>query len=161
KDAATNRYAPTGWMGDTADLTMTDSITEPHSGETSLKFTYTPKAGREGWVGVYWMNKENNWGNEEGLDLSGATKLTFWAKGEKGGETIDNISVGGVTGQYPDTAKVETGPIVLSNEWKKYEIDLTGKDLSSIIGGFCFSTSAQSAGDGITFYIDDIQFEKI
>ena len=47
---------------------------------------------------------ENNWGTHTtgGYDLSGATKITFWAKGEKGGEQIEFFA-GGITGDNPDS----------------------------------------------------------
>ena len=51
------------------------------------------------------------------------------------------------------------GPVVLSNEWKKYEIDLKGLDLSYISGGFCFIIKRTENPDGCVFYLDDIRYE--
>jgi len=43
---------------------------------------------------------------------------------------------------------------------KKYEIDLEGSDLSSVIGGFCWVASKDfNSHPTIVFYFDDIYFE--
>ena len=157
-----NHYDPSGWMGDPGDLTMSqESITDPHGGSSSIKISYTAKKTQgAGWAGVYWQNPSNNWGSKAGgYDLTGAKKLTFWARGEKGGERVEEIKVGGITGEYPDSDVAGIGPVLLTTEWKQYTIDLSGKDLSSISGGFCWVASAASAPEGITFYLDDIVYE--
>ena len=108
-----NHYIPSGWMGDYGDLSMDDKyMSEPHSGSTCIKFVYTAKKiQNQGWGGVYWQNPANNWGSKKGgFDLTGLNKLTFWAKGAKGGEIIDKVVVGGIKGTYPDTTEVSMGP---------------------------------------------------
>lgn len=162
-----NHYDPSGWMGDTGDISMTqESLTNPHGGSSCIRIGYSAKKTQgAGWAGVYWQNPSNNWGSKAGgYDLSGATKLTFWARGEKGGERIEEIKVGGITGEYPDSDVAGIGPLLLSTEWRQYTIDLKGKDLSSISGGFCWVASAASVApvegmEGITFYLDDIVYE--
>lgn len=67
--------------------------------------------------------------------------------------------VGGIKGIYPDTAEVETGPIELSDQWEQYSINLTGKDLTYISGGFGWVTSANANPKGMGFYLDNIKFE--
>jgi len=52
------------------------------------------------------------------------------------------------------------GPVTLGKEWKKYTIDLAGKNLSNIIGGFAWSASRDDNPDGFVIYLDDIRFEK-
>ena len=47
----------------------------------------------------------------------------------------------------------------LTNQWKQYTIDLKGKDLSNIIGGFAWAGSKDDNPDGFTIYLDDIRFE--
>jgi hypothetical protein len=163
KNARDNHYIPSGWMGDTGDIKMNDSCLEnPHSGTTCIQFVYSAKKtqNQQGWAGVYWQNPPNNWGSKKGgYDLTGMTKLTFWARGAKGGEVIQKIMVGGIKGTYPDTATVELGPIELTDAWKQFTVNLAGKDLSYISGGFGWSTTADLNPDGATFYIDDIRFE--
>ncbi len=163
KNAKDNHFIPSGWIGDYNDIKMDDrSADNPHSATTSIKFTYSAKKSQnQGWAGVYWQSSANNWGNKNsGFDLSGMTKLTFWACGAKGGEVIQKVMVGGIKGgTYPDSAVVEMGPIELTNSWKQYTVNLVGKDLTYINGGFGWTTTADLNPDGATFYIDDIKFE--
>ncbi|MFA7652325.1 MAG: hypothetical protein WCY42_00915 [Candidatus Omnitrophota bacterium] len=162
KNARNNHYIPSGWMGDTGDIKMNDqSADNPKDGATSIQFTYSAKKTQgQGWAGIYWQNPANNWGNKKGgFDLTGMNKLTFWARGAKGGEVLQKVMVGGIKGTYPDTATVEVGPIELTENWKQYTVNLTGLDLSYINGGFGWATTSDLNPDGATFYIDDIKFE--
>lgn len=162
KNSANNHYIPSGWMGDTGDISINEQSTNnPHSVTTCLQFIYSSKRSQgQGWAGVYWQNPANNWGTVKGgYDLRGMIKLTFWARGEKGGEIIQKFMTGGITGAYPDSTSVETGLIQLSAAWNKYTIDLTDKDLSYINGGFGWIIASYYNPAGATFYIDDIKFE--
>ena len=130
RNARDNHYIPSGWMGDYGDIKINDQCAEnPHSGTTSIQFTYSAKKSQnQGWAGVYWQNPANNWGSKKGgFDLTGMTKLTFWARGAKGGEVIQKVVVGGIKGTYSDTATVEMGPIELTDTWKQYTVNLAGK----------------------------------
>ncbi len=157
-----NHFFPTGWMGDWNDIKMNqNSRVLPHSGSSCIEFVYTAKGSRGArWAGVYWQNPGNNWGGIEGrIDLRGATRLTFWARGKSGGETIETVKVGGIKDTFGDSDEVSMGPIVLTREWKQYRIDLRKADLSAISGGFCWMTSADHNPGGATFYLDDIRYE--
>lgn len=162
KNSSDNHYIPSGWMGDVGDIKLNDQYMEnPHTGTTSLQFSYSGKKSHEkGWAGVYWQNPANNWGTKKGgFDLTEMTKLTFWARGEKGGEVLQKFLVGGIKGNYPDTLSVEMGPVELSDVWQEYTINLAGKDLSYVSGGFAWVTTADLNPDGAVFYIDDVKFE--
>ncbi len=157
-----NHYFPSGWMGDYNDITMNAAYLEnAHSGSTSIKITYSNKASQGArWAGVYWQSPANNWGSRAGgYDLSGATKLTFWARGAKGGERLEEAKMGGITGEYGDTDLAGIGPILLTAEWKQFAIDLDYKDLSRIVGGFAWAANLDNNPDGMTFFLDDIRFE--
>ncbi len=161
--ARDNHYIPSGWMGDYGAVRVKSAWKEnPHTGQTCMRWTYTgePTQGA-GWAGVYWQNPANNWGKiKGGYDLSGAKKLSFWARGDKGGEIVE-LKMGGIAGDYSDTSEASTGPISLSKEWKRYSLDLTGEDLSYINGGFCWVISQIDVPEnGVTFYLDDIVYEK-
>ena len=161
KNARENHYIPSGWMGDYGDIKLNDqSADNPHSGTTCMQFVYSGKKSQgQGWAGVYWQNPANNWGSKKGgFDLTGMTKLTFWARGAKGGEVIQKFKLGGIKGTYPDSADVEFGPVELTDTWKEYTINLAGKDLSYISGGFCWVTTTDLNPEGATFYLDDIKF---
>ena len=157
-----NHYIPSGWMGDFGDIKFNDKFMEkPHSGSTSVQIIYSNKATQGArWSGIYWQNPPNNWGTRPGgYDLTGAKKLTFWARGDKGGERIEEFKIGGITGEYADSDVAGIGPVVLTADWQQFTIDLEGKDLSSISGGFCWATNLDVNPEGATFYLDDIRYE--
>ena len=157
-----NHYVPSGWMGDYGDLKLDDKyMKDCHSGSTCVQIVYNGKAAQGArWSGIYWQNPPNNWGTRPGgYDLTGAKKLSFWARGDKGGERIEEFKIGGITGEYADSDVAGIGPVVLTPEWKQYTIDLEGKDLSSISGGFCWATNIDANPEGATFYLDDIKYE--
>jgi len=161
KNAMTNHFVPSGCPGDVGAIKIDIGCQEnPHSGNTCIKITYSgePTQGA-GWVGVFWQNPENNWGSKDGgYNLSAAKKLTFWARGAKGGEKLE-FKVGGITGMYPDSDMTGIGPLDLTAEWQQYSIDLEGMDLSYISGGFVFSASKMDNPDGFIIYVDDITYE--
>jgi outer membrane protein OmpA-like peptidoglycan-associated protein len=159
-------YSPSGFMGDGGTLKIiTAKISAPTEngspGATSLKVIYNGK-GRDGWSGIYWLTPANNWGRIKGAgyDLSAAKQLTFWACGDKGGETIAEIKVGGITGPYADTDAVTKGPIRLSRDWKKFTVDLAGRDLRHIVGGFGFIIRRADNPRGAIIYLDEIRYES-
>jgi len=148
-------WAPTGYMGSTWAIDMDfNDTTSPHAGSTALRVQFNDSGN---WGGVVWQNPMNNWGSQPGgIDLSGATALSLWARGESGGE---HVTVGyglydsGVA--YPDSSKQEIG-ITLSNQWTEYTIPLDGRDMSSIVHGFHWILTGQ--GHPLTFYFDDIRY---
>ena len=157
-----NHYTPSGYMGDFSDVSIdASSFDNPHSGTTCIKIVYSNAASQGArWTGLYWQNPANNWGDKQGgFDLSGATRLTFWTRGENGGERIEEFKIGGITGLYPDSDIAGIGPVLLTAEWKQYEVDLRGKDLSYISGGFAWATNLDVNPEGATFYLDDIRYE--
>lgn len=161
EDSPENHYTPSGWLGDYDAIRRITWDIDPHSGKDCMRFRYTGKTPQgAGWVGVYWQNPVNNWGDVKGgYNLKGAKKLIFWARGEKGGERIVRFGMGGISGLYPDSCKAEIDSIVLTKEWKKYSIDLLGKDLSYISGGFYWMTDKKSNPEGAIMYLDDILYE--
>ena len=158
-----NHYIPSGWMGDYDDITLDENWRiDTHSGITCIKIIYSAKISQGArWAGIYWQDPVNNWGTVDGgFDLNTMTKLTFWAKGENGGEKAE-FKVGGITGKYADSLQpaATSYRITLTDEWVQYTIDLENKDLSHISGGFCWVTSMRDNPNGCTIYLDDIKFE--
>jgi hypothetical protein len=159
-----DRFIPSGWMGDYNDLSInTYSADDPYSKPYCTEILYTAaRSNNAGWAGIYWQHPENNWGTTAGwIDVfNGARKLTFWARGKNGGEKAE-FKMGGIAGEYSDSVRpaISTGPVVLSNNWTRYEINLTRLDLSQVIGGFCWVTNAESNPRGSTIYLDDISYE--
>ena len=105
--------------------------------------------------------------DDQGLDLSGADSLRFFARGEQGGEKVEFFTAGfgwdewgNKTVPCPDSAKKHSlGFVTLTREWKEYVIDLRNADMSYIICGFGFVLSGEKSGHGTSvFYLDEIRF---
>jgi hypothetical protein len=110
------------------------------------------------WVGVAWQHPANNWGEMEGgHDLSGATQLELWARGEYGGERF-NIGVGLLEADkpHPDSGKTSVEGLVLKREWQRYRIPLKNIDLSSLKTGFVVTLTGQRTS--VNVYLDNIRF---
>ena len=185
-DAAGNHFAARGQMnspGDDDALPAMDEAwtADSHSGTTAIMASFDAKG--DNWGGWYFMNgilqgtetsPRENWGYQHnaGMDLRGATNLTFSARGAHGGERVEFFAFG--VGRDPSTGaplapdveadssrKVSTGYISLASEWRQYTLDLGGSDLSYVLGGFGWVTNAsENGGEDITFYLDDIRYEK-
>ena len=153
-------YAPSGWMGDVANLELDQSYSQEfHDGKSCIKMRYNAE-GLKQWAGIYWQHPVNNWGDKKGgYNLTGATKLTFWAKGLNGYEVISEVKIGGISGAFSDSDVAWLKKIKLTGSWKKYTIDLSNSDLSSISGGFCIVFSKKDNPKGCTVLLDDIRYE--
>jgi hypothetical protein len=114
------------------------------------------------WAGVYWQEPVNNWGQKTGgFNVQRMSRVTFWARGEQGGEVIGEFKIGGIAGAHPDTGSASIGPVILTREWTQYAIDLEGVDLSKISGGFAWSASRVENPKGMTFFLDEVRYEKV
>jgi hypothetical protein len=153
------------------------STENPHSGATAIRAELDP-ATPDGYGGFYFLNgmlppgatsPQLNFGTvpDAGVDLWGATALTFWARGARGKERIQ-IFLAGVgwdphtgarTELYPDSNPVIKTTIFLSRQWTRYRIDLTGKKLSYVLGGFGWAASIAENPAGVVIFLDDIQYE--
>ena len=96
-----------------------------HDGKSCIKMRYNAE-GLKQWAGIYWQHPANNWGDKKGgYNITGATKLTFWARGANGYEIISEVKIGGISGDYSDTDVAWLKKIKLTGSWKKYTIDLS------------------------------------
>jgi hypothetical protein len=151
-------FYPSGTMGDWGDVSLVDTPESPHSGPSCTKITYSASQSQNaGWAGICWLYPDSNTGSEPGRNLVGSTKLSFWARGALGGETAE-FSLGG-GGPSDSLSKISTGSVALTTEWQQYSLDLTEKDLSSVVSGFCWRAEKSSNPTGCTIYLDDMQFE--
>jgi len=126
-----------------------------------VKITYRPSDSGQGWAGLYWLDPRSNWGySPGGYNLTGLKRLTFWARGAEGGEKISVFKVGGILGPYADSVNASIGPIWLTREWRQYVIDLRDADLAKVSGGFAWSANANDNLGALTFYVDEIRFER-
>jgi len=155
-------YFPTGWMGNHKSLKLDPECRQaPHSGETCLQVRYEAP---DNWVGVVWQHPAQDWGDRPGgWNLSGAKKLTFWARGDAGGEVVSiqfgllATKPGQPAKKFPDSATGKLEKLALTRDWKMFEFDLQGLDLSRIKTGFSFVLTGQA--QPVVLYLDDIRYE--
>ena len=92
--AAGNHFVAYGAMGDEDRVAINPGCkTSPYSGDTCIENRFAVDG--DNWGGWYFLNgvlegvetqPKLNWGDypNAGIDLTGAKKLTFWARGAKG-----------------------------------------------------------------------------
>jgi len=155
-----NAFVASGYPDNYNAVAMDDRCTNnPHSGKTCIKATYKESTGKGGMI---WQSPANDWGDQPGgFDFTGARKLTFWARGEKGGEKA-NFGFGYLT---KDTAKNKkyldsdtgTQTVTLTPDWQQYTIYVAGKDLKLIKSAFYWNVEANGAP--VTLYLSTIKWE--
>jgi hypothetical protein len=162
-------YIASGYMGDgnfASDISMSSAkckVSRP--GNTSgicTKVTFAAKTSN--WAGVYWQSPANNWGDFPGSRIQGATKLTFWSLGDRGGEVVE-FKAGGINSpqkKFNDSFErgLPSRVVALDTTWHQYTIDLRDANLNSVIGAFAWIAKRSDNPDGLTFYLDEIQYEK-
>lgn len=181
--SAGNHFPERGLMcnaGDEASAPpMDEACTErPWSGLNCIKCRFNsngPNWG--GWlfvnsvVPVEHKDPQPNWGDFPGggHNLTGATRLTFRARGKEGGERVRffclgmgrRASTGCASAPHPGSSrKVSSSYVTLTREWCEYAIPLTGKNMTNVLLGFGWQTkSALNDFDDITFYLDEISYD--
>ncbi len=165
-------YYPINWIGDVKDLLLDENHFD--GTRTCIKLNYSAK-GNLGWAGIVWacLSRKKcawgdcNWGDERGLDLSGATKLILLARSDQ--NAIVEFSIGGINRPpYNDPNKPfqdSFGPIkvkkTLSKTWEEIIIPIPkGTNLREVIGGFAVSLSSLFLPQGCVIYLADIRYEK-
>jgi len=88
-------------------------------------------------------------------NLSKVNRLTFWARGDQGGEIV-TFGIGGA-----NVSPIPGRPlwVTLTDTWEQYEIDLEGVDLTNASVLFFWLAKDVDNPQGAVFYLDDIQFE--
>lgn len=151
-------WSPAGYMGDHDAIAMDpDNKDQPRvAGGTSLRVAFSKP---NGWGGVVWQHPANDWGARPGgFDLTGASKLTFWARGAEGGEkVVFGVGIIDTTTRWYDTTKT-TLDVTLTKEWTSYTIPLTDRDLARIKSGFLWRVA--TTGKPVVFHLDEVRFEE-
>lgn len=131
------------WQISTNDFSPGCDVDE----QNCIKVDYTDSSG--GWGGFYLEFTEPQ-------DLSSYTKLTFWVKGQNGGE---KFKVG-----IKDSNNVESKKVITATpSWQKIEISLTefsGVNKQSIKLPFILAFEHSLQPGNKTIYIDLIQYEE-
>lgn len=150
-------YIPTGYMGDFQHLKVDGKHKrERRSGGASLKITYDHTGG---WYGLAFVDPPDDWGDRPGgFNLTGATKLTFWAKSTSD-KVVATFGYGmiGENKPYYDTDK-RSSKEALTKEWKQYSVNIPkNADLRCIKTGF--TIYGGGIGEPYSIWIDDVRFE--
>jgi hypothetical protein len=159
-----NHFIPSGFFGDTGDLTFNAADRNPHTGSTAIRIEYTPR-GSQHFAGIYWQCPENNWGSVQGagFNLSRARQVQFWARASAPGKAEFKVAgIGRGTASFPDSSDViTTSPTVveIGTDWRQYTIDINNRDLTRVIGGFMFVTNTSQNPAGLTLFLDDIVWQ--
>jgi hypothetical protein len=144
-------------------LGLADKV-DPAFGETCVKATIKFQAPN--WCGVAVACEPDYWGeksSDTAFNLKKAKKLIFYARGEKGGESIQvKVAIAGDK-PFGDSAKVApaTPWLTLKKNWQRYEltIDPMRTNLERVVTPFCFVTDkAHNRGEEISFYLDHIYY---
>lgn len=149
-------YAISGYMGNAGAVKMDSNWTKQAKvGPTATRVHYSAPSS---WVGVVWQHPANDWGDlDGGFDLNRAEKLSFWVKGEKGGEVVTfGYGLFAADKAFYDTDREER-KITLTKNWQKVEFDVAEKNLSRIKTPFYWVIAGN--GSPTTFYLDDVKYE--
>jgi hypothetical protein len=171
-----NYYTQKAFMGDNYRQENIPAMNEASDGAFSGKTCISASIdlNKEPWGGYMFINgvlkagetvPEPDFGDspEAKVDLTGASRFVFYAKGETGKEKVEFL-IGGLGNDgkpYPDSAEYSMGYVKLKKDWTKYEIDVSDLDMSAIGCGFAWVTNDTQnvPATDITFYLDEMYYE--
>jgi len=135
------------------------NATDAHSPPDAWKITFE---SRGGFGGFCWKNRAGNEGEASGDNLSagGYRRISFWARGEKGGEVAEFRAggLGNVKTRPRDSFDVSAGKIKLGAGWHDYSIFVKDADLSSVMTPFCVLMYREDNAQDAVVYVDDIEY---
>lgn len=136
-----------------ASLTAFDVDTDvKYDGSASMKFAVPDAGSPDGsYVGGVFLTSV-------GRDLSGFDALTFWARATQPA-TIDQIGFGNDFGE--SKFLVLFNGVKLNTNWKKYIIPIPDASKLTRERGMLQIVATPDNGNGYTFWIDEVQFEKL
>ncbi|HEV3191059.1 MAG TPA: hypothetical protein VGY54_11205 [Polyangiaceae bacterium] len=171
-----SKFSAVGFMGDPSTMFANcDAVGRASASAQGFCHHAVYTAGPKGWAGIFWQYPASNWGEVAGYPMPlGATKVTFWARGAVGGESVAFRT--GYTGFAtalqpctPDTVSGNTIALRLTTTWTQYSFSLMGAytqgaaPVQGLLGAFAWIGNAPSGTDGgpgtLEFYIDDIQWQ--
>ncbi len=169
-DDKTADYAPSGWMpnerGLTQELRCEDGA---HSGKYCVRSQYRPQ--ENSWSGIGW-ELDGQWTPNRKLDLFAKLQarpknpvvLRFWAR-SKDRVWVKFVAGGGNNDSIPQPVTAKPEWVQLTPNWTRYEIDLTGQDLSALVQAFaCFLEGGRNPGEDkrtLQWDLDEIYFVRL
>jgi hypothetical protein len=160
-DAEFASYHPTGKLGDVAAVEIESAATpNPATGTEGVRIRFQPRKATTGWAGAAFQYPEHNWGEKPGRDLTGATKITFWARADRPMDVGFRVSVI-QSGTFRDSMSPIDRRMTLNEQWQQFTISLAGMstgrpDLSSILGVLSVSVNFATNPHPATIEISDI-----
>ncbi len=153
-------YPATDLIGAKRRIRLTKAApSEAHSAPEGWKIEFDKQGS---FAGVCWKNRAGNEGDAPGDNLSGARyrRISFWAKGEKGGEVVEFRAggLGHIKTRYRDSFDVTAGPVKLTTSWSEHSIYVNDVDLSSVMTVFCALLHQEDNVEGAAIYLDDVQY---
>jgi hypothetical protein len=108
------------------------------------------------------------------LDLSGAQRIVFFAKGELGGENVAFVAIGKASNAQPVSPNifrnlnfaVISKNVTLTNDWRRYQLSLNGIDFKGVTDQFGFivskvRTQSQAPSSNSLYPLDDANANHI
>ena len=124
-----------------------------YQGTASMRFDVPNEGDRNGAYAGAIFRDDNG-----GRDLSKYDALTFWAKASKAA-TINDIGFGQDFGQ--NKFQVSKRGLRLTTNWVKYTIPIPDASKLKQEKGMFWYAEGPENGDGYSFWIDELQFEKL
>lgn len=94
-----------------------------------------------------------SWSALRNFNIEGAEKVTFYAMGEEGGESVVFKGAGKkvdglLNGRLAKVLDfdVATQPVRLTDDWQKFEVDLSGSSLTGVTNPFGIGIDGQNTG---------------
>jgi len=107
-----------------------------------------------------------SWAADKQFDLKGAKKVTFYVMGDDGGEKVKFKAAGKKIDKLINGSKamdvefgIESKPVVLTDEWKKFEIDLSKEDLTGVSNPFAVGIDRDFNDGPVRIFIKAILLE--
>jgi hypothetical protein len=157
-----DHFQPSGWMPDGTGLLIPEGETCPEPPTeavgTCYVFDFLSESALQGWAGMAFLPGVDNWDGPGICVADGATKITFHARGDQGGEVV---SFGGVM------EGTGTGDVTLTNEWQAFEFSIPSTyNISATYGGVTSgftwtmgaATQAAESGPNYRIYVAGIQW---
>jgi len=159
-------YSPDGFFGDgetRGQLELEKQCPQRQPGAEGDCYTISYHPGVKRFAGIFWQFPHNNWGFWPGYVIAaGAKRITFRARGEKGGESVSfGAGQTGTPNPHNDAFKLDGITKTLTTAWQDYEIPFFGNDYQSdsgVIGAFMVSFPAGDDDQTVRFYVDDIRW---
>jgi PKD repeat protein len=123
-----NIFVPSIWQGAISDISINQSSYDDPFDRSCTEITF-PLSSDTAFSSIKYVYPDQNIGNKPGFDLTGATELSFYAKGSG---TVE-FMLGGINRKpfhadsliYMDGIDIRsTGFVKLKNEWEYHVIDL-------------------------------------